>query len=368
MIKLATVFSGIGAIEHALQRMNIENEIVFACDNGDVEILTKNIGMNLDVIDEELTELQGIIANIKFDDEVESIYKNQLSDMLIQAKKEFCEISSFLLHLNIGDIDQIKTILKTITKMEDVKPIRIKEYKSFLNELKVGSNNQIKLKHLQLVLEVLNDYKKDNLLENLNIADKYNSSDQIQWEKVTELLYNEYQILESINGKKLIRNVQDLSQRTSQLHEKINYLKVQKQLESFGTDWNARKKYVDSLYMGQEKRNKVKQSYMENYHLSEENFHWNVAFLNGNQYKNQVDLFVGGSPCQSFSLVGKQRGLEDTRGTLFYEYARLIDEIKPKVFIYENVRAVSRVEKFQMMAQKNNALLQLKEEFGLELY
>lgn len=241
MIKLATVFSGIGAIEHALQRMNIENEIVFACDNGDVEILTKNIGMNLDVIDEELTELQGIIVNIKFDDEIESIYKNQLSDMLIQAKEEFCEISSSLLHLSIGNIDQIKTILKTITEMEGVKPIRIKEYKSFLNELKEGSNNQIKLKHLQLVLEVLNDYKKDNLLENLNIADKYNSSDQIQWEKVAELLYNEYQILESVNGKKLIRNVQDLSQRTSQLHEKINYLKVQKQLESFGTDWNARK-------------------------------------------------------------------------------------------------------------------------------
>ena len=53
-----------------------------------------------------------------------------------------------------------------------------------------------------------------------------------------------------------------------------------------------------------------------------------------------IDLLVGGSPCQSFSLVGKQRGLGDTRGTLFYEYARLVDEIKPKVFIYENVRAV----------------------------
>ncbi len=48
MIKLATVFSGIGAIEHALQRMNIDNKIVFACDNGDVEILTKDIGMDLD--------------------------------------------------------------------------------------------------------------------------------------------------------------------------------------------------------------------------------------------------------------------------------------------------------------------------------
>jgi DNA (cytosine-5)-methyltransferase 1 len=80
---------------------------------------------------------------------------------------------------------------------------------------------------------------------------------------------------------------------------------------------------------------------MANYSISEEDYHWNVAFLNGKQYAGQVDLFVGGSPCQSFSLVGKQRGLEDTRGTLFYEYARLIDEIKPKVFIYENVRAVT---------------------------
>ena len=53
-----------------------------------------------------------------------------------------------------------------------------------------------------------------------------------------------------------------------------------------------------------------------------------------------MDLFVGGSPCQSFSLVGKQRGLGDTRGTLFYEYARLVSELKPKVFIYENVRAI----------------------------
>ena len=39
-------------------------------------------------------------------------------------------------------------------------------------------------------------------------------------------------------------------------------------------------------------------------------------------------------------MVGKQRGLEDTRGTLFYEYARLVKEIQPKVFIYENVKAI----------------------------
>ena len=58
------------------------------------------------------------------------------------------------------------------------------------------------------------------------------------------------------------------------------------------------------------------------------------------QYEGQVDLFVGGSPCQSFSAVGKQMGLTDTRGTLFYDYARLVSEIRPKCFIYENVRAL----------------------------
>lgn len=39
-------------------------------------------------------------------------------------------------------------------------------------------------------------------------------------------------------------------------------------------------------------------------------------------------------------MVGKRGGFEDTRGTLFYEFARLVDEIKPKVFIYENVKGV----------------------------
>ena len=340
MIKLATVFSGIGAIEHALQRMNIDNKIVFACDNGDVEILTKDIGMDLDVIDQELSELHLMIENIQFDDEVESLYKNQLSDMLTQAKEEYYSILLKLKEIQTPDIETIQSILMTIINMNGVKSSRVNEYKTFLNELNHGSNEQIKFKHLQLILEVINDYKKDNKLEDLNNINNYRSSDDIKWNQVSDLLQKEYQVLESVNGKRIIRKVQDLSQRASQLHEKINYLKVQKHLESLGTNWKKRKEYVDSLYAGQEKRNKVRQSYMANYHLDEDDFHWNVAFLNGKQYQGQVDLFVGGSPCQSFSLVGKQRGLEDTRGTLFYEYARLIDEIKPKVFIYENVRAV----------------------------
>lgn len=340
MIKLATVFSGIGAIEHALKRMNLENEIVFACDNGDVEILTKNIGMDIDVIKEELAELKNIIKDIQFDNEVEDLYKNQLADMLAEAETEFNSVSKSIEKIKSIHEFKIYEILETLINMQNIKSIRMKEYNSFKKELKLGSDFQKKFKHLQIVLEIVNDYKKDNSIENLSNKIEFVSSDNIKWEDVASLLNDEYIYLESINGKKIIRKVQDLSQRTSQLHEKINYLKVQKKLDSFGNDWDKRKTYVDSLYSGLEKRNKVKQSYMANYDVDDKNFHWNVAFLNGQQYRDQVDLFVGGSPCQSFSLVGKQRGLEDTRGTLFYEYARLIDEIKPKVFIYENVRAV----------------------------
>lgn len=102
----------------------------------------------------------------------------------------------------------------------------------------------------------------------------------------------------------------------------------------------AKKDYVDLLYSElTNKKNYVEQSYLANYpQLSEKDFYQDVILLDGRDYQNQIDLFVGGSPCQSFSSVGFQGGLDDARGTLFYEYARLIKEIKPKVFIYENVR------------------------------
>lgn len=98
--------------------------------------------------------------------------------------------------------------------------------------------------------------------------------------------------------------------------------------------------YVEKLYQSlTKKKNYVQQSYIANYpQLKSNRFYQDVMLLDGNDFKGQVDLFVGGSPCQSFSSVGFQGGLEDTRGTLFYEFARLVKEIEPKVFIYENVR------------------------------
>lgn len=57
------------------------------------------------------------------------------------------------------------------------------------------------------------------------------------------------------------------------------------------------------------------------------------------------DLLVGGSPCQAFSVCGKKLGFQDTRGTLFYEFAATLEAKKPKYFIYENVKGLINHDK-----------------------
>ena len=84
----------------------------------------------------------------------------------------------------------------------------------------------------------------------------------------------------------------------------------------------------------------VKQSYAANYDVEKLRWFDLVQSIDGTQFENKIDLFVGGTPCQSFSMVGKRRGLEDVRGTLFYEFARLIKEMRPKAFIFENVKGL----------------------------
>lgn len=101
-----------------------------------------------------------------------------------------------------------------------------------------------------------------------------------------------------------------------------------------------KKEYIDQLYLKSRKTNYVEKSYFANYEISKDKFFQDVRFIDGYEFRGTVDLFVGGSPCQSFSMVGKRGGFDDTRGTLFYEYARLVKEIQPKAFIYENVRGL----------------------------
>ena len=339
MIRLATVFSGIGAIEHALTRMNIDHKIVFACDNGDVDVLSKKIDSDIDQIDAELISLNSLINGMNFSDDDD--YGKQLLNMLNVAEDEFQSIKNNLNILTIdNDKEIVKNILTTILKMDNLNKNRIKIYNGFLSSIDSEcSDLQMKLLLYQIILKLSNDFKKDNPIENLGKDIEFKSTLNIDWSSVNDDLKICHNHLEEQDGKKIIRQVKNLSQRVGQLHGKINSLHHLDEIADI-EDYSEKKKYVDELYEGNEKRNKVKISYMENYDCSEENFHWDVTFLDGTQYRNQVDLFVGGSPCQSFSMVGKQRGLSDTRGTLFYEYARLVDEVQPKVFIYENVRAV----------------------------
>lgn len=86
--------------------------------------------------------------------------------------------------------------------------------------------------------------------------------------------------------------------------------------------------------------NHVKNSYFANYEIATSDWHSDVTQFSAKKYHGEVDLLVGGSPCQAFSMVGKRLGLEDIRGTLFYDFARIVDETKPKVFIYENVKGL----------------------------
>lgn len=72
---------------------------------------------------------------------------------------------------------------------------------------------------------------------------------------------------------------------------------------------------------------------------------WNVIegdvrHIDFSPLRDRVDFLSGGFPCQAFSFAGKQGGFNDIRGTLFFELARAVKEIRPKVFMCENVKGL----------------------------
>ena len=323
MIKLATVCSGIGAIEHALDRMQLEHEIVFACDNGDVELEMPKVRIDVDSMERELEIIKKTIKKVckKIHDEESIDYATQLDVMVAGVENEYKKLIEKL-NLTEDNSAIVETLMSEVgvdiaSAIQNTTASKRKKYQE-LNSIWESRPSSIEAKLFFL----------------LRLALTLDEDDFVSSTKELEVIYGQYKY-----AKRIVKSGRDISERLEMLHDKLFYLETNndlRQLESY----EEKKAYVDKLYAGKESQNKVKQSYMANYKLSEENFHWNVAFLDGKQYAGQVDLFVGGSPCQSFSLVGKQRGLEDTRGTLFYEYARLVKEIQPKVFIYENVKAI----------------------------
>lgn len=92
--------------------------------------------------------------------------------------------------------------------------------------------------------------------------------------------------------------------------------------------------------------------------------HWNVvegdiAQIDFTPYHGKVDMISGGFPCQAFSYAGKKLGFEDTRGTLFFEFARAIKEVAPKIFVAENVRGLLAHEGGKTLATISDIISEL---------
>ena len=87
-------------------------------------------------------------------------------------------------------------------------------------------------------------------------------------------------------------------------------------------------------------------SYEANYDIDPLHFHKDVRELDARGYRGKVDVLVGGSPCQDFSVAGKGAGFEGLRGSLTGEYVRVLSEVMPDVMVFENVPGI-KASKFK---------------------
>ncbi|MGB1360928.1 MAG: DNA (cytosine-5-)-methyltransferase [Alphaproteobacteria bacterium] len=91
---------------------------------------------------------------------------------------------------------------------------------------------------------------------------------------------------------------------------------------------------------------------------------WNVvcgdvADIDFKEHRGKVDILTGGFPCQAFSYAGKSLGFEDTRGTLFFEFARAIKEVKPTIAMGENVKGLLTHDNGKTLQTMKNVLQEL---------
>jgi DNA (cytosine-5)-methyltransferase 1 len=235
VIKVGTLFSGIGAFEHALKQLNIQHKILFACDNGE----------------RELPLTYGDLFKLTAGLNDEQLYS-------------FCE-----------------------------------EYIS-----KIGVKKDLRKLETDLLFQLAH---KTETPPQTNVVVEYNK----------------------VGRKSPVKHKLAITQ------EQIIALTPNMTMKQ-------REQYVKALYDNMPEHNYVKDAYFANYDVTDAEWHEDIRFLDAKEYEGNLDILIGGSPCQSFSNYGKKLGLEDVRGTLFYDYARVINEAKPKVFIYENVENVTK--------------------------
>jgi len=148
----------------------------------------------------------------------------------------------------------------------------------------------------------------------------------------------------SKNDEKKVERCDDIDDRKMDREESLRTVKVGTLFSGIGAFEHAldRLSIKHEIVFACDIDPYVKKSYFENYKIREENWYNDVLKLDASKYINDnIDIVVGGSPCQSFSFVGKQKGLEDDRGNLVFEFIRVIKECKPKMFIFENVKGLT---------------------------
>lgn len=79
-------------------------------------------------------------------------------------------------------------------------------------------------------------------------------------------------------------------------------------------------------------------SYLANHEIDEARFFTDVKELDARAYAGQIDILIGGSPCQDFSIGGQRAGEDGERGNLIWQFYRVVSEARPIVFVYENVK------------------------------
>jgi len=92
------------------------------------------------------------------------------------------------------------------------------------------------------------------------------------------------------------------------------------------------------LFVGYSEIDKFAISVYERHFEGVENY-GDITTINASELPD-FDCLVGGFPCQAFSIAGRRRGFEDTRGTLFFDLARILRAKRPRLFVFENVKGL----------------------------
>ena len=119
----------------------------------------------------------------------------------------------------------------------------------------------------------------------------------------------------------------------------MNKISLATLFSGIGAPEFAAKKVFDSVKMifACEIDKFARKSYLAN-HDAPLTFYEDICDLDAKAYAKQIDILIGGSPCQDFSIAGQRAGEDGERGNLIWQFYRIVSEARPKVFIYENVK------------------------------